>query len=303
MAREIIRKEKLRHEKVSVAGYLMKALRYGKPCSRCQDVMTNEPGDGDCPLCLGTGFESGFHPPVPLQCWDLSLQMITDAVDLNMKGPTVENPDVGARIIGFPSIQRGDIWISSTTDDRWLIKGVQVIAAMRGVPLVCNVRMGLIPYSDSFYDIPLEPAEEPEFEGKLGDGCVVVALDYLPDNALCYLDQNGDFIEGAIIKAFSKKDYDEAYPVKLEDTHIVASTITDVDGNWANTLNLDPGEYMLVYEKENVFGPDAVPLTVVDPCCEPECEAESSSSCEEFVAPETCPEKPTLNKYEDFWDI
>lgn len=287
-AREIIRKEKLRHGKVSVAGFLIKALRYGKLCARCQDIMTGEPGDSDCPLCLGTGYESGFHPAVPMQCWDLSLKLIQETIDNNMKGTTAERADITARVIGFPGIQRSDVWVNSHTDDRWFVKGIRVIAAIRGVPLVCDVNMGLLAYSNAYYNLPLEPPAVVAFIPKAGAGCVAVTADYLLNAALRYADINNEFISGVIVTAYYKQDYDAAYPVKVDKANIVASAITDIYGDWETALHLDPGTYILVYEKENVYGPDAIELTVLDPC---------------IAIPETCPTPPVLNVYEDFWDI
>ena len=300
LAREIIRKERLRHHKVSIDGYLIKELRYGKPCERCRDIMTEEATDTSCPICLGTGFENGYHPAVPMQCWDLSLLTIQEMQDLNIKGSTVENAYIGARVIGFPGLNRGDVWVNAHTDDRWLIKTIRTSAAMRGVPLVYDIQMGLLPYSSGYYQLSLEAPDPSTFMSKLGSGCVTVTADYLPDDGLKYADANDEFISGAIVYAFNKADYDASYPVHPYKQNALATTRTTADGSWETNLQLDPGDYVLIYEKADKFGPDTVVLVVEDPCALDDESSESSASSSSVVA---CPSPPALKKFDSFWDI
>lgn len=305
-AREIIRKERLRHGKVSVDGYLIKALRYGKPCPRCRDVMTQEATDNNCPVCLGTGYESGFHPPVPMQCWDLSPQIIQESQDLTIKGTTRENAYVNARVIGFPALNRDDVWVNASTDERWLIKTIQVSAAMRGVPLIYNVQLGLLPFNSSYYQLGLEQPTEETFTPKTGSGCVAVGAGYLPGNALKYADANGDFITGAIVYAFTKADFDASYPTYPARANAVATARTTVNGAWETSLNLDPGQYVLVYEKADEYGPDHVLFTVTDPCAAPAllpCSS-SESACSTSSAT-VCASSSSVarKKYDNFWEI
>lgn len=302
MAREIIRKELLRHQKVSIDGYLIKALRYGKPCPRCRDAMTQEPTDNNCSVCLGSGFEGGYHPPLPMQCWDLSPQLIRENQDINVKGTTREDAYVNARVIGFPALNRDDIWVNASTDERWLIKEIQIAAALHGVPLIYNVRLGLVPFTNSIYEIPLEPEAPEVFTPKEGRGCVTVTADYagVAPEALKYANAAGEYIADAFVYAFKKSVFDSSYPVYPAKNNAEASSRTNANGSWISEMKLDPGEYVLMYEKPNEFGPDFITFTVLDPCAVAgPCSSNSSSSCSSTCATPTVQRK----QFNNFWDI
>lgn len=306
MAREIIRKEKLRHNKVSINGYLIKALRYGKLCPRCLDAMTREPTDNNCPVCLGTGFERGFHPAVPMQCWDLSPQIIDETQDIRLKGTSRENAYVVARVIGYPALNNYDVWVNAQTNERWLLREIKVAAALRGVPLIYEVRMGLIPFHNGIYKVSVEPETDVPPEPNEGDGCVTVPVDWscLPPNTLKYTDANGDYIPDVDVHVYTKKLFDSVTPVYPKRADAVANTKTTADGNWTNNLKLNPGKYVLVYEKPNTYGPDTIEITVPDPCADtPTCANSSCSSSSCSSAADVCPAEPQRKKYNNFWEI
>ena len=308
MAREILRKEKLRHGKVSINGYLIKALRYGRPCPRCLDPMTREPTDNSCAVCLGTGFERGFHPAVPLQCWDLTPQIIDETQDIRLKGTSRENAYVMARVIGYPALNNYDVWVNGQTNERWLLREIKVAAAIRGVPLIYEVRMGLVPFHNGIYKLSLEPDDVSIWTPKIGNGCVTIDSNWcgLPANALKYADANGDFIANATVDVYTKELFDSAAPVYPKWGDAVARTKTTSDGNWLNNIKLNPGRYVVVLEKKDQYGPDAVTITIPDPCAPGAlaCDVSScsSSSCSSATAA-TCPPSPQRKKFNNFWEI
>lgn len=267
LAREIVRKEQVRNKLVSIPGYLIKPLRYGTACKRCRDQLTDELTDADCPVCSGTGFETGFHTPVPLQCWDLSPQVIQEQVDNNVKGTTRENAYVNARVIGFPALNKYDIWVNASSDERWTIDTIQVAAALRGVPIVYQVRMGLLPFNHAAYAIEIggEPAAR---RGPtlpiLGCGQIVVDHDYGGTDALIYTTDSGCPVEGADVYVFTKTAFDAAGETIARNL-AVGKTRTRVNGRWLQSLRLDTGNYVILYEKPGEFGPDTHELTVEPP--------------------------------------
>lgn len=267
LAREVIRKEKLRHKIVSVPGYLIKQMRYGTPCQRCRDPLTQELTDADCPICGGTGFEVGFHPPVPMQCWDLSPQIITEQVDGNLKGMTRDNPYVTARVIGFPALNKSDIWVNGSSDERWLVVSIQVAAAIRNVPIVYSVKLGLLPFNHPAYALEIG-GEPPERAGPVlpisGCGAVIVDQDYLGPDSLVYAPADGCPIVGAQIHVFSADVFAEDGATTNRNL-AVGKTTTRVNGRWSQSLRLDPGDYVILYEKPGEYGPDTVELTVEPP--------------------------------------
>ncbi len=264
--REIVRKEELRNRKVSVGGYLIKALRYGKPCPRCRDKMTQEAGDSTCPVCFGTGYENGYHPALPLQCWDISPQVIQEGQDIELKGPTRENAFITARVIGFPGLNYKDIWVNGSSDERWLVQEIKVAAAIRGVPLVYQVTMGLLAFSNVGYSLPLSGTiAVPPTLPIAGTGCVLVTDEYLGgagSTDLRYKTAAGTPINGASVYVFEKATYDSASSVYPPRHYAVAGTLTGTNGQWLSQLQLDPGNYVLLYEKLDEFGPDIKALAI-----------------------------------------
>jgi hypothetical protein len=267
LAREVIRKEMVRHKLASTSGYLLKPLRYGKPCKRCRDALTQEILDSDCPICSGTGFELGYHPPLPVQFWDLTPQTIAENVDAQLKGMTRDNPYVTARVIGFPALNKYDIWVNGSSDERWLVDTIQVVAAIRGVPVIYSVKMGLLPLSNSAYALEIgnEPATRtgPTLPTE-GCGAVTVDHDYLGVDSLVYATADGCRITAADIYVFTKAAFD-ATGITIDRQTAVAKTATRVNGRWTYAVKLDPGEYTLLYEKIGEYGPNTSPLTVEAP--------------------------------------
>jgi len=297
LAREIIRKEQLRNKKTAIGGFLIKAFRYGSPCPRCRDRLTQESGDADCPVCYGTSFENGYHPPLPLQCWDLSLQTIEEDSDANVRGTTRDNALVTARVIGFPALNYRDVWVNGTSDERWTIRAVRVAAALRGLPIVYEIQMELIPLSSIIYYIPLTSAETgpPTVLPGAGDGCVMVGQNYNGAD-LRYLTGLNAPVGNARVYAFTKAVFDRAFPDNPPRHLAVAATTTTSTGEWAGNLNLNPGEYVLLYERPDEFGPDTATLTVVTPTCGTGSSSSSSGVCNpESTGP--------VRRVNTFWDI
>ncbi len=265
LSREIVRREKLRHRFVSTPGYLIKPMRFGTPCPRCRDEMTQELLDSNCPVCNGTGFEVGYHPPLEMQCWDLSPQTIAEDIDIQVKGTTRVDPYVTARVIGFPALNYADVWVNGASDERWQIKQIKVAAAIRNVPLVYEVQMGLLPFTSTIYAIEVggEPADRPGPVLPI-EGCGSVVIDHNFGGAdnLIYTDLTGDAVVGAKIYVFKKVVADSSYPALPNRNLAVAGTETTANGRWTTSIRLDPGDYVLLFEKPGEYGPDTKTITV-----------------------------------------
>lgn len=177
---------------------------------------------------------------------------------------------------------------------------------MRGVPLVYQVKLGLIPFHNGVYRIPVPDDTPTTWPLNPGTGCVTVDSNWagMPTDALKYKDALGAYIANAYIHAFKKAEFDITFPAHPIKSEAVASTKTRADGTWINALNLDPGKYVLVYDKPNAYGPNNIEITVENPCvtgntqCSNTCS--SSSSC---VPDVVCPAPPTVRTVNSFWDI
>ena len=304
IAREVIRREQLRHKYVSVAGYLIKPYRYGRPCKRCRDELTQEVLDSNCGICGGTGFEVGFHPPLPLQCWDLSPQTLSEQQDAQLKGTTRENAYVTARVIGWPLLNRDDIWVNGNSDERWIVRDIQVSAALRGVPLIFNVQLGLIPFTNPAYAIEVggEPAERPgPVLPLIGCGNIAVDHNYGGADNLAYQNAINQPVVGATIHVFTKAVFDAAHPDLPNRANAVASTTTRANGRWSDALQLNAGDYAVIFEKPGEYGPDHRFISVLPP--------DTASSCAWVPTTEPAAGPSQVTKVcgprgdNDFWDF
>ncbi len=269
MAKEIVRKERVRHGLVSREGYLLRKMRYGVINPANTDLLTGGITDSAHPASWGTAFKVGYHPPVNIMV-DFENQDIEERrggtdVATNNSRPA----EFVARVVGFPDLAKEDVWVNASNDERWLVGGIRIVTALRGVPLIYSVKLSLVPYSDIIYKIPVtglsyDLTDESQFQPTTGTGCVQVDHDYGGDAELVY--QSGDCcgISGATILAFRKTDWDNGLRVP---SAAVANSQTTTNGTWAWAMRLNPGEYILRFEKIGEYGPDIVALTVtaVDP--------------------------------------
>lgn len=281
LAREIVRKEILRSKRVGREGVLLKRIRYGARCTRCRDPLTKEVTDSRCPLCRGTGFLIGYHPPARMQCWDVSPETLNE--QRNGTTPVGQSRDtrVNARVLGFPDLALEDVWVDGHSDQRWYVNVIEHISLMRGVPIIMNVTMDLAPYTDAIYRVPIGQESNDDPRNGMptaGTGEVLIDHNYLGLDSLAY-QKDGDAncgIEGAYVYAFLKADY-LAGLRRPQDAK--AATTTSANGWWTYAMQLDPGDYILVYEKPGEYGPDIQALAVTDPSPpEPPAPAQSSSS-------------------------
>jgi hypothetical protein len=144
-----------------------------------------------------------------------------------------------------------------------------------------------------------------------GCGAVIVDQDYLGLDSLVYAPADGCPIVGANIYVFPAALFEE----DGTDTNrnlAVGATTTRVNGRWSQSLRLDPGDYVILYEKPGEYGPDTTELTVTPPALDEALEAWAPIS--------TIPEPTTNNtsipklrspksssdagkKENKFWDI
>lgn len=280
LAKEIVRKERVRMGEVSRSGYILRRMRSGRLNPANTDFLTNEVTDSSHMASWGTAYQVGYHPPVPVE-----IDFFEENIRERRGGASPEEwstrPAVfPARLVGFPDVYKEDIWIDASNDQRYKIHDITVAAAWRGVPLVYTVELRLVPYDDIIYRIPVsslsfDPTDTEKFQPTVGDGCVRVDHDYGEDSAYVY--QTGDCcgIAGATILAFRKADWDDG--LRTRD-HAIATSQTTTNGTWAWAMMLDPGEYMLVFEKPGEYGPDVVSLVVASPVSGPPPIPESMSS-------------------------
>jgi hypothetical protein len=97
-----------------------------------------------------------------------------------------------------------------------------------------------------------------------GCGTVIVDHDYLGPDSLVYETADGCRVTGADVHVFTAEAFDED-GTDINRALAVAQTTTRVNGRWSYSLKLNPGDYVLLYEKLGEYGPDTTLLTVEEP--------------------------------------
>lgn len=154
LAREILRKEKLRNRLATIEGYLLKRRFSGAKCTTCVDLQTDEVRDPNCHECYGTGYQCGYYYPMPCIWADLSPRTSHKDINIAAQG-TVKNVIVKGRMSMVPLLETYDVWVNAKTDDRYIIHSIEDVAEWRGVPLLASVEMRPAHFGDVIYDLPI----------------------------------------------------------------------------------------------------------------------------------------------------
>ncbi len=154
MAEAIIRRAKLEKNNLpKPTGYLLKRKLYGTVCD-CVDELTGLTTDPDCSSCSGTGKVDGYWDSVAVSMYDITPEARESKIDDQLARGTVNDmTERSGVLIGFPFINAKDIWVLSGSDKRYNIDQVKHLAEINGVPLVSQVNMRLLPFTDPVYQI------------------------------------------------------------------------------------------------------------------------------------------------------
>jgi hypothetical protein len=125
----------------------MKRREWGTACS-CLDPDTRQPTNHDCALCYGTGILGGYYAPI-------SLHLTTPQPKQSQRGITEvghsQRDTLLARCVAYPYIEAEDVWLNLNSGERWRIMQATPAADVRGIPLLYNLQMGLLPKTDVVY--------------------------------------------------------------------------------------------------------------------------------------------------------
>ena len=157
LAEAIIRRAKLtRNNLPKPQGYLFKRKLYGTICT-CVDELTGLTTDPDCSLCSGTGKVDGYWNNVPISLYDITPEARESKLDDQLVRGTVNDAtERGGVFIGFPFINPKDIWVLSGSDKRYNIKQIKHLSEINGVPIVTQVNMSLLPFTDPVYQLEID---------------------------------------------------------------------------------------------------------------------------------------------------
>jgi hypothetical protein len=157
IGREIIRKEmlRLRQLRVGTEGWLLKAKRSGTTCPTCTDPYTKETTDSQCLTCYGVGYVGGYYTPVPTIYGDISPDQDYPNRDLESGEGMVNQKITKGIFVAAPEIAMRDIIVNKTSDIRQQVHAVKTITHLRGVPLLLEAELRMIPSDNIAYYVPL----------------------------------------------------------------------------------------------------------------------------------------------------
>lgn len=156
LTREVLRKERLRLLKFAgmADAYLLKRKRFGTKCPRCSDPLLDEPIDGKCPICFGTGKVGGYFSAVPLLV-EFSISNEIEKINVEYAGMTSQGTTQNCRVIDEAVVSQDVIW-DKGSGRRYIVHESTEAVTVRGYNIVFNVNVRLAPYSDAVYAIPEE---------------------------------------------------------------------------------------------------------------------------------------------------
>lgn len=248
IAKDIRRRERLRYGYTAVPVTVYKLKRYGETCPHCVSDQSEGCSNSKCPYCYGTGYVGGYHAGFGMQMMDISPSQIKeihysdDVATFNTSQDAYQ-----ARAAGIPELCEGDIIVDESTDQRFKVSTSPVIAQIRRVPLVREVDMTLLPFSDIAYTISDDRIRESE-----GCGSTQIDEDYPEKDSLKFVDEDGLPVEGATVT------------IKDSSDDIVFTTTTTSSGKWASIYMAEPGEYTVSLQSAFDVEPIDVSITVED---------------------------------------
>lgn len=155
IARAVVRRERLRHEKkTSPNGFLLKRKWVGTVVDDPDvvDPLTGEVIKSKNTEGKGTEFVGGYYSPVEMFI-DLSPEV--NYVQLDPNRGTVNDIEIQGRALAYPQLNHKDIWVHGTSDKRYVIHRVQNIAEVRAVPIIVQLTMRPVPFKDPVYEIDM----------------------------------------------------------------------------------------------------------------------------------------------------
>lgn len=247
IAKEVRRKERLRAGYTAVPVTVFQKKRYGEQCPVCAHGIDGGSSNPKCEYCFGTGYLGGYHNPFLLNVMDISPSRLMERhYSNNTATYNIATDRYQARASGIPELYEGDIVWDRATGQRFRITAAPVIAQIHRVPLVRNVDMTLLPYSDMAYSIGMPKQSSKEC------GAVPVNEDFPEPANLACVDEEGNPVSGATIT------------IKDSNDELVSETKSMPDGSWQSAINLDPGNYKVEMESEHLKEPIEKPIEVTE---------------------------------------
>jgi hypothetical protein len=155
MYTEIVRREQARYrdrQTPALKGFLLKKRRHGPVCPECSDPQTGQRIKEHCSTCYGAGFTFGYYAPYPCFYVDLTNTSTDIRTELE-QGVTDLGHLAEIRFLDIPHVDPGDVWVSASSDYRWMIGAIADITKVDHLAIVRKARAARLPFNHVVYDI------------------------------------------------------------------------------------------------------------------------------------------------------
>lgn len=140
-------------------GYLLKRRLHGpkvQPGMGITDFLTEEIVNPDAPETVGTEYEGGYYAPIPCVFADVSeLSRRDELDDSRSRGTVNDRTTVSALMLAVPQVDTRDVWVSKTSDQRFIVQGIRAMEDLDGIDIVISAEFRLLPFTHPVYAIPM----------------------------------------------------------------------------------------------------------------------------------------------------
>lgn len=148
--REMMRTEyvQLRHSSGSKVLVYEKA-KWGSKCQTCLDPITGEVRNGDCPDCLGTGYDPPYYAPV--ETW-AKFTRVQRQPGLKQEDRSVDDQQrFQGRLLPHPRLDKDDIVFDLGSGKGYFVNSTEHVAELRRFPVVMLAELREIPTNRAVY--------------------------------------------------------------------------------------------------------------------------------------------------------
>lgn len=126
-------------------GFLLKRIQWGQKCPLCAPMPGDNSVNQHCPQCLGTGFKGGYYKGIPVDILPDGQQQMQSIEEIGYTRSSV----LQAKVVAWPYIGIGDVWVDAVTNQRYMIQQVTVISYFKSMPLLYQITMHLLEQTDA----------------------------------------------------------------------------------------------------------------------------------------------------------
>jgi len=153
-AEEIKRREELsyRSDYGGIDFWILLRKNYGTLCTNCTNALSGEVNVSRCSVCYGTGRVGGYHPPY--KTTGLIMMPVQQSISQSELGTMYAKKRI-IRCCPLPVVTEEDYVVLAGSDVRMEVERVEVVAEIKGVPVIQHLICSAAPPSNSVYDLVL----------------------------------------------------------------------------------------------------------------------------------------------------